>query len=179
MEKFAGRCLVNKKTIVLCFSLFSLIGCASGYLRLNKLSTEVIENSHRDNELRLIKEFKKTLKNNHVTKFNGSIKINKIYSVKEEKSSNGIEYFFLGKKRPDYRGSFIKKLSSHVKLVTEKTDEHGLLVSYYVFASETFEVALMRWKSEESMSSFFLTKKGKEILDDSASFMETVVWKKL
>ncbi|MBT3984195.1 MAG: hypothetical protein HOE90_22765 [Bacteriovoracaceae bacterium] len=73
---------------------------------------------------------------------------------------------------------FNDRLSDHIELVKESFKSHGL-EGYLVLNTGSVEIAYQKWPSREIATKAFQALEAKLVIDDSASFMNTVLFREL
>lgn len=81
---------------------------------------------------------------------------------------------YVGEAKDVSGNKFINRLEAHVNLVANIMGPKGLL-SYTVYATENYEVALMQWPNEAIMNQAFADV-GMAVQQDADQFLETKVW---
>lgn len=86
--------------------------------------------------------------------------------------SKGHTTYFVGLKKPG-QGDFFTRLAKHVSLVRDSFLAFGLR-GYVVVATADYELAIMNWESDESMSKAFGSLFGQAVMKDGQEFLDNL-----
>lgn len=149
---------------------------------LDKKIRKVIQLDKKHDEVKMIileiqNDFLKIIKNGKTDMFSKHVTPKTNYHVYQKIVgwNEGHSTFFLGIRKKGYsKDKFLSHMSRHVRLAKKNLD--SIALGYFFMATSDYEIAIINWKSKESMTKMFQTDKGKEVAKDGQTFMDNHTW---
>lgn len=90
--------------------------------------------------------------------------------------SKGHTLFFLGTRKKNVRPTdFLKRLSSHIQLVSKTLKPHGLQ-GYVIIANENYEAAYIHWESQAAADAAYASADAEVIWKDAGEILDKVMF---